>query len=87
MFEVAKVIKDAAIDPLLESGDPKVVGKITKVTYTGKTRWNYSFATKYCSWHRADRYPIFDSRVDFLSALLPSHVSIRQVHPERSVGL
>jgi len=65
VFEVAKVIKDAAIDPLLESGDPKVVEKITKVTYTGKTRWNYSFATKYCSWHRAEMYPIFDSRVDF----------------------
>jgi hypothetical protein len=75
VFEVAKMIKDAAIDPLLESGDPRVVEKITKVTYTGKTRSNYSFATKYCSWHRAEMYPIFDSRVDFCLR------SYRAMHP------
>ena len=29
----------------------------------GKTRSNYSFATKYCSFHRLDLYPFYDSLV------------------------
>lgn len=65
LFEVAKVIREVAIDPLLENGDPRAVSDIARVNYSGKTRWNYSFASKYCSWHRPEMYPIFDSRVDF----------------------
>lgn len=65
LFEVAKVISDVAVDPLLEHGDSRAVSDIAKVQYSGKTRWNYSFASKYCSWHRPEMYPIFDSRVDF----------------------
>ena len=65
LFPVAEVITGANIDPLLQTGDPQAVEKIAKVSYADKTRWNYSFATKYCSWHRPDMYPMFDSRVDF----------------------
>jgi hypothetical protein len=65
VYQVAEVIKEAAIDSLLQSGDSRVVEKIWKVTYAGKPRWNYSFATKYCSLHKPEMYPIFDSRVDF----------------------
>ena len=28
-----------------------------------KERNSFSFATKYCSWHKPDLYPIWDSRV------------------------
>ena len=65
LFPVAELITGADIDPLLETGDPQAIEKIAKVSYADKTRWNYSFATKYCSWHRPDMYPMFDSRVDF----------------------
>jgi hypothetical protein len=46
-------------------GSPEIVDRIAKVTIsaTGRQRANYSFATKYCSWHRPDSYPIWDDRV------------------------
>jgi hypothetical protein len=34
-----------------------------------KRRFFYSFATKYCSWHAQDGYPIYDSFVDRLLRL------------------
>ncbi|HLY40232.1 MAG TPA: hypothetical protein VKR52_03420 [Terracidiphilus sp.] len=54
------------VDSALASGVPEIVDKIARVTITttGKNRTNYSFATKYCSWHNQASYPIWDSRVD-----------------------
>jgi hypothetical protein len=61
--KVAERIVECAIDSRLERGDPDVVAAIANVQFKGKNRCNYSFATKYCSWHRPEKYPIFDSRV------------------------
>jgi hypothetical protein len=54
------------IDSALAEGDPEIVDKIAPVTITAtlKGRNNYSFASKYCSWHNDVAYPIWDSRVD-----------------------
>jgi hypothetical protein len=54
------------IDSALAEGDPEIVDKIAPVTITAtlKGRNNYSFASKYCSWHKDASYPIWDSRVD-----------------------
>jgi hypothetical protein len=60
---VAARIVECAIDQHLDCGDPEVVKTIARVQFKGKNRFNYSFATKYCSWHRPELYPIFDSRV------------------------
>jgi hypothetical protein len=49
-----------AIDSGLGSGSLDVVPKIAKVKIGEKVRFNYSFASKYCSWHRQDCYPIWD---------------------------
>lgn len=56
----------AEVDAALTAGSSEIVDKIAKVTLaaTGRVRNNYSFATKYCSWHRPDLFPIRDSRVD-----------------------
>jgi hypothetical protein len=73
---VAQFICDAQIDAQLATGSSDAVNLIEKVPCdNGKTRWNYSFATKYCSWHRPDCYPIYDSRVDYClrSYALMSH--------------
>jgi hypothetical protein len=53
------------VDSALALGSPEIVDTIARVTIsaTGLTRWNYSFATKYCSWHNQQSYPIWDSRV------------------------
>jgi hypothetical protein len=64
--EVARHIHRQApeIDAALHAGSLVIVDTIAKVAIKGKLRNNYSFATKYCSWHRPESYPIWDLRVD-----------------------
>jgi hypothetical protein len=61
---VAKHILDLSIDADLALGNPKVVDRIAKVRIGDKVRNNFSFASKYCSWHNEDAFPIYDSRVE-----------------------
>lgn len=61
---VAYHIVKCDIDRLLSSGDLSVVKLIANVRIGDKIRCNYSFATKYCSWHNPGCYPIYDSRAD-----------------------
>ncbi len=63
---VAKHIFGLNIDIGLKQGDPQIVEQIARVTIKGKERRNYAFATKYCSFHNPDHYPIYDSYVDKL---------------------
>ena len=61
---VAKHITRLHIDGALDRGDLSLVNKIGPVKVGSKTRNFYSFATKYCSHHRPDVYPIYDRYVD-----------------------
>ena len=63
---VARHIHDHAgeIDALLQEASPSVIDVIAKMNVQGKKYNFYSFATKYCSWHQPEKYPIYDSRVD-----------------------
>jgi hypothetical protein len=63
---VAKHIHQLDIDARLRQGDPELVDAIARITINGKLRRNYSFASKYCSWHTPEQYPIYDSYVDHL---------------------
>lgn len=64
---VANHILSLNIDSELAQQTPELVNKIARTPgKDGKSRWNYSFASKYCSWHVPDAYPIYDSRVDKL---------------------
>jgi hypothetical protein len=49
------------IDSGLRAGSLDVVPRIASVKIGEKVRFNYSFATKYCSWHFPELYPIWDS--------------------------
>jgi hypothetical protein len=60
---VARHIFELDIDARLMEEDPQVVDQIAKLTINGKERRNYSFATKYCSFHNPSSYPIYDSFV------------------------
>jgi hypothetical protein len=61
---VAKHILSLNIDAKLGEGAAELVNQIARVPMRdGKIRRNYSFASKYCSWHMPDAYPIFDSVV------------------------
>lgn len=63
-YQVAEHIVHLNIDPLLLQGHTTLVDLIARVEIKGKMRNNYSFASKYCAWHRPNEYPIYDSYVD-----------------------
>ncbi|MFG1917080.1 hypothetical protein [Micromonospora sp. NPDC048898] len=73
VVQVARHIVSLNIDAALaeDAADPALIEKIANVEIRGKRRRNYSFATKYCNFHRPDVYPIYDSLVvGILNALL-----------------
>jgi hypothetical protein len=66
VIDVAKHICELQIDSALAQGSLELVDEIATVKVHGKIRRNYSFASKYCSWHAPHIYPIYDSFVDRL---------------------
>ncbi len=64
IYSMAKHIYELDIDNRLRRKDPNLVDDIKSIYANGKVRNHYSFATKYCSHHCPDRYPIFDSYVE-----------------------
>lgn len=64
IFSVAKHILDLNIDEKLQKGDSSVVNEIAKVKINDKEKNFYSFATKYCSHHFPNEFPIYDSFVE-----------------------
>jgi hypothetical protein len=64
-FIVAKHIANLSIDKRLASNDFTLVNEIAFVPVNDNKKINfYSFATKYCSHHKPDEYPIFDNFVE-----------------------
>ena len=63
-FSVAKHILHQNIDNHLQNGNFEIVNMIAKVSIKGKTKNFYSFASKYCSHHKPEFYPIYDSYVE-----------------------
>lgn len=63
VYDVARHIVELKIDAALSRADEALVAGITNVKVAGRNHYYYSFATKYCSFHRPESYPIFDSRV------------------------
>ncbi len=66
VYPIAKRILSLQIDERLRAGDETLVQQIMRVDYTGRIRHinHYSFASKYCSFHNPEAYPIFDSYVE-----------------------
>jgi hypothetical protein len=63
-YTVSKHILRNKIDANLHSGNHKVVNTIAEVTIKNKKKNFYSFASKYCSHHKPELYPIYDSFVE-----------------------
>jgi len=64
-FKIAKYIVDLNIDLSLNKGDLSLVNKIALVKVNGEKTINfYSFASKYCSHHKPEVYPIYDYFVE-----------------------
>ena len=66
VYPMAEHIVELNIDPSLEKAEPEIVNRIAELHMGNKTRHFYSFASKYCSWHALDRYPIYDSYVNIM---------------------
>lgn len=64
IYDLAGCIVELKIDAALGRGDEGLVEEIANLTRDGRHQRNYSFATKYCNWHKQDLFPIYDSRVD-----------------------
>jgi hypothetical protein len=63
-YTIAKHILNLNIDSRLKSGDQTLVNDIALVNISNKKRNFYSFASKYCSHHNPEAFPIYDSYVD-----------------------
>ena len=64
IFPVAKHILELNIDERLLNADISLVNDIANVEISGKHKFFYSFATKYCSHHKPTEFPIYDSFVE-----------------------
>lgn len=64
IFPVAQHILSLNIDERLNAGDETLVDELKKVVINNKSKQFYSFATKYCSHHNPEDFPIYDSFVD-----------------------
>lgn len=64
---VARHILSLSIDERLAESSATLVNSLARTpTSSGSIRRNFSFASKYCSWHVPDAYPIYDSIVNKL---------------------
>ena len=65
VYPVAKhILSLKNIDERLKSYDTLLVSEIQKVSISDVEKNFYSFASKYCSHHNPNDYPIYDSYVD-----------------------
>ena len=64
VFPVAKRILELDVDNRLKQGDESLVNDIAPISISGKDKYFYSFATKYCSHHNPIHFPIYDYYVE-----------------------
>ncbi len=63
IYSVSNHIYVSDIDEDLNSGKGDLINEIASVEIGGKSRNNYSFATKYYSYHKPNVYSIYDHHV------------------------
>lgn len=80
IFPVAKHILALDIDERLQAGDPTLVSDIAVVEISGKMKNFYSFASKYCSHHNQEQYPIYDSFVEKVLMHFQKRDKFRRFH-------
>jgi hypothetical protein len=63
-YSTARHILNLNVDSRLEAKDYSLVNDIARVPIKGKVRNFYAFASKYCSHHRPEAFPIYDFFVE-----------------------
>ena len=64
IFSMSKHLLNLNIDYRLKNGDESLVNDIASIEINGRKKNFYSFATKYCSHHNPNKFPIYDSYVE-----------------------
>lgn len=77
---VAQHITGLKIDQRLLAGDADLVSDVGHIAVGGKKKFFYSFATKYCSWHNQDAFPIYDTYVGDLLWQLKRQFNFADFH-------
>jgi len=72
LYKMADHIVRKHIDERLENGDYSLVDEIAKFEIGGKMRNFYSFASKYCHYHKPEKFAIYDSYVAKVLCAFPN---------------
>ena len=71
------------IDAALAAGSPEIVHRIAAISIHGRKYNFFSFATKFCSWHNPEAYPVYDAHVDhYLWTLQKQNHFTSFLHPD-----
>ena len=84
IYEICKmgeVIKESGVDQGLKDIDLGLVDRISKKAKEKIGSSAYSFASKYCSHHAPEEYPIYDSYVDIILKYYRDHRKEEQKKP------
>lgn len=84
VWDLARHIASLDIDARLTEPaiNASLIAQIAHLKTKRNVRHNYSFATKYCSFHRPDLYPIYDSLVEgVLNTLLQQGETFDRLGP------
>ena len=73
------------VDERLAHGDLSLVSDIAQMKFGEKSRFNLSFASKYCSWHQPTPYQIYDGVVNQMlwnyQETLPTKLVVLAIDP------
>lgn len=82
---VATHIVTQHVDTDIQNGNVAVIDKIARVKHNGKCWNHFSFATKYCSFHQPQKFPIFDSFIAECFSQLSKNNYFQNKFPKQTI--
>ena len=82
---VARHIVKQHVDTDIQNGNVAVIDKIARVKHNGKCWNHFSFATKYCSFHQPQKFPIFDSFIAECFSQLSKNNYFQKKFPKNTI--
>ena len=82
---VARHIVTQHVDTDIQNGNVAVIDKIARVKHNGKCWNHFSFATKYCSFHQPQKFPIFDSFIAECFSQLSKNNYFQNKFPKQTI--
>lgn len=76
------ILSISEIDARLTSGDLKLIIDIGNMQSKTSNQYFYSFATKYCSFHNPEGFPIFDKYIEYVLSSLDKEKFFKRIEAE-----